>query len=127
MDRHHRPHRALNGQTPLMAFTARLKARHEAPHAAPHLRVRRDTVDRAGGVTLRYLSRLRHLRVGRFYSGARITLLVVRAHIRVADEDGRLIRELTIDPTRDYQPPGTPCDRPKIVDYVPRQVGTIQG
>jgi hypothetical protein len=28
---HHRPHRALDGQTPLMAFNARLKARPEAP------------------------------------------------------------------------------------------------
>jgi hypothetical protein len=26
---------------------------------------------------------------------------------------GELIRELTIDPTRDYQPRGVPCGRPK--------------
>jgi len=122
---HYRPHRALDGQTPLMAFNARLKAHPEAPHAPPHLRVRRDTVDKAGRVTLRYLSRLRHIGVGRHYIGERITLLVAGTHIRIVDEDGRLIRELTLDPARDYQPLGTPCGRPKIGHYVPRQVGTI--
>jgi hypothetical protein len=122
---HHRPHRALNGQTPLMAFNARLKAHPEEPHVAPHLRVRHDTVDKSGRVTLRYLSRLRHIGIGRFYIGARITLLVAGPHIRVVDEHGNLIRELTIDPARDYQPLGTPCGRPKIGHYVPRQVGTI--
>ncbi|MGD0195709.1 MAG: hypothetical protein ABSC35_12700 [Candidatus Dormibacteria bacterium] len=40
-------------------------------------------------------------------------------------EDGSLIRELVLDPTRDYQPLGTPVGRPKIGHYVPRQVGTI--
>jgi len=82
-------------------------------------------VDKAGRVTLRYLSRLRHIGVGRHYIGERITLLVAGTHIRIVDEDGRLIRELTLDPARDYQPLGTPCGRPKIGHYVPRQVGTI--
>ena len=122
---HHRPHRAISGRTPLMAINSRLKARPEAPPAAPHLRVRHDTVDKAGRVTLRYLSRLRHIGIGRYYIGARITLLVAGHHIRVVDEDGRLPRELTIDPTRDYQPLGTPTGRRKIGHYVPRQVGTI--
>jgi hypothetical protein len=82
-------------------------------------------VDKAGRVTLRHLSRLHHIGVGRHYIGERITLLVAGAHIRVVDENGGLIRELTLDPTRDYQPLGTPCGRPKIGHYVPRQVGTI--
>jgi hypothetical protein len=108
-----------------MAFNARLKARPETPHVAPHLRVRHDTVDKAGRVTLRHLSRLHHIGIGRRYIGARITLLVAGPHIRVVDADGGLLRELTIDPTRDYQPLGTPVGRPKIGHYVPRQVGTI--
>jgi len=66
-----RPHRALNGQTPLMASNARLKAHPEEPHVAPHLRVRHDTVDKAGRVTLCYLSRLRHIGIGRYYIGMR--------------------------------------------------------
>jgi len=108
-----------------MDFNARLKSRPDEPPVAPHLRVRHDTVDKAGRVTLRYLSRLRHIGIGRSYIGMRITLLVAGPHIRVVNDDGRLIRELTIDPTRDYQPLGTPCGRPKIGHYVPRQVGTI--
>jgi hypothetical protein len=46
-------------------------------------------------------------------------------NVRVIREDGSLIRELVLDPTRDYQPLGTPTGRPKIGHYVPRQVGTI--
>ena len=64
-------------------------------------------------MTLRYLSRLRHIGIGSYYIGTRITLLIAGPHIRVVDEDGTLIRELTIDPTRDYQPLGTPSGRPK--------------
>jgi hypothetical protein len=29
-------------------------------------------------------------------------------HIRVLDTDGELLRELTLDPTRDYQPQARP-------------------
>jgi len=48
-----RPHRALGGRTPLVAWNARLKA-HPAPIAAPTLfRVRLDKIDRSGRVTLR--------------------------------------------------------------------------
>jgi hypothetical protein len=90
------PHRALTGQTPLIALTlaSRLVPKH--PVRAPsHLR---DTVVKAGRVTLRYLSRLRHIGVGRRYVGARITLLVAGTYCRVVDEGGRLSLELTSIP-----------------------------
>jgi hypothetical protein len=76
-------------------------------------------------VTLRYLSRLHHIGIGRYCIGNLVTLLVASAHIRVVDEDRRLIHELTLHPTRDYQPLGTPTGRRKIGHHVPRQVGTI--
>jgi hypothetical protein len=41
-----------------------------------------------------------------------LTLLVAGGHVRVVAEDGSLLRELTLDPQRDYQPLGTPCGRP---------------
>ena len=41
--------------------------------------------------------------------GTRVTLLIDNMHIRVISRDtGQLIRELTLDPTRDYQPRGVP-------------------
>jgi hypothetical protein len=33
-----------------------------------------------------------------------VILLVADLDVRVLSEDGELIRELTLDPTRDYQP-----------------------
>ncbi len=58
-----RPDRSLGGTTPLAAFNARVKAKPSMP-TVTHFRVRRDKVDRFGRVTLRYLSRLRHIHVG---------------------------------------------------------------
>ena len=100
----HRPHRALAGQTPLTAFHARLRARPAGPEPAVHYRVRHDWVDKSGRVTLRYLSRLRHICLGRTHAGVPVRLLVANKHVRVIREDGSLLRELVLDPSRDYQP-----------------------
>ena len=99
----HRPHRALGQRTPLVAWSARLQAKPELPPAATHFRVRQDKVDGDGRVTLRYLSRLRHIYVGRAHRRERIRLLVADAHVRVIREDGQLLGELTLDPRRNYQ------------------------
>lgn len=64
----------------------------------------RSKVDKAGRVTLRYLSRLHHIGVGRAHFGEPVRLLVANKHVRVIREDGSLLRELTLD----YQPLGTP-------------------
>jgi hypothetical protein len=103
-----RPHRALNGATPLVAFNARLKAHPSQPPSTTHFRVRQDRTDTNGTVTLRYLSRLRHIALGRVHNYERVTLLVAGRHVRVVGADGSLIRELTIDPERSYQGLGTP-------------------
>jgi len=117
----HRPHRALGGQTPLTAFHARLKARPEGLDAAVHYRVRHDRVDQQGRVTLRYLSRLRHIGLGRAHAGVPVRLLVANKHVRVIREDGSLLRELDLDPGRDYQP-----QKPaQIGHYHLRQTGTM--
>jgi transposase InsO family protein len=122
---HHRPHRALHGRTPLVAFSARLKAHPAAAVPAPHFRVRRDRVDKNGRVTLRYLSRLYHVGVGRAHSGKAVRLLVADAHIRVVAEDGQLLRELTLDRARDYQPLGTRPGPPRVVHDVVRQASAM--
>ena len=120
-----RPHRALGGRTPLVAFNARLKARPEGPPPATHFRVRKDRTDLKGTVTLRYLSRLRHIPLGAAHRHRPVTLLVAGRHVRVVAEDGSLLRELTLDPARDYQPLGTPCGRPRVVHDVVRQASTM--
>jgi hypothetical protein len=99
-----RPHRALDGRTPAQAFAARIKAGPAAEPASVQYRVRHDRIDKTGSVTLRYRSRLRHIRIGAAYSNQPVLLFVAGAEVRVVTEEGELLRTLTIDPSRDYQP-----------------------
>ena len=124
----HRPHRALAGQTPLHAFHARIHAGPSNATPPTHYRVRHDRVDKTGRVTLRYLSRIHHIGLGAAYKHQRITLLVANKDVRVLADDGSLIRALTLDPSRDYQPLGTPPGRrprPTLVNDVLRQVSSM--
>jgi transposase InsO family protein len=100
-----RPHRALGRRTPAEAFEARPKAAPSVPgYVVPaHTRVRRDRVDKVGRVTLRYNSRLHHIGLGRRQAGRRVLMLVVDLRVRVVTEDGDLLRDLLLDPDRDYQ------------------------
>ncbi|HET7485924.1 MAG TPA: integrase core domain-containing protein, partial [Solirubrobacterales bacterium] len=103
-----RPHRALGGRTPLQAYSARIKARPvEAPEPETHFRIRHDKVDTAGTVTLRHDSKLHHIGIGRAHKGKPVKLLIADRDVRILDpETGELIRRLTLDPSRDYQPIG---------------------
>jgi transposase InsO family protein len=100
-----RPHRALARRTPAQAFAARTKAtpRRPAITVPSQHRVRRDRIDQAGKVTLRYRSKLLHLGVGRRYIGTRVMLLVADRDVRIINDDGELLAEFTIDPTKTYQ------------------------
>jgi transposase InsO family protein len=100
-----RPHRAITRRTPAAAFNARAKAKPaNAPlHLTPHCRIRQDKVN-AGNITLRYRSRLYHVAVGRRHERARVLVLVADRDVRVLTTDGQVIRHLTLDPTRLYQP-----------------------
>lgn len=101
-----RPHRALDGRTPLQAYSARVKAKPADRDARfpAHFRVRQDKVDAYGKVSMRYTSKLHHIGLGRAHKGRTIKLLIADQNIRVIDLNGQLIRKLTLDPTRDYQP-----------------------
>jgi transposase InsO family protein len=112
-----RPHRSLGNRTPLQAFNARLKATPSPTEPQVDYRVRRDRLDAGGRVTLRYLSRLRHFHVSYKRRGQPVILLVAGDHVRVFAEDGELLRELTLDPSRDYQP----SSRPTLVRHQVRQ------
>ena len=99
-----RPHRSLDRQTPAAVFNSRLKARPADTPAPVDHRVRRDKVDRFGKLTLRYLGRLRHIPVGVAHKNRKVRIFVAGADVRVVTEDGELLRALTLDPTRSYQP-----------------------
>lgn len=106
---HDRPHRSLPHQaTPATAYTARPKA-NPANRTDTHNRVRRDRIDQAGVITLRVAGRLHHIGVGRTYTGTRVLVLIQDLHIRIIHAaTGELLRELTLNPSKDYQPTGAP-------------------
>jgi hypothetical protein len=58
-------------------------------------------------VTLRVNGRLHHIGIGRTHARTHVILLVHDLHVRVvAATTGELLRELIIDPDKDYQPTG---------------------
>ena len=108
---HRRPHRSLpHRATPATAYSTRPKATpRDGRNTDTHARVRHDKISKAGTVTLRIHGQLRHIGIGRTYAGTYVILLVQDLQVRVVNAaTGELIRELTIDPRRDYQPTGRP-------------------
>jgi transposase InsO family protein len=110
-----RPHRSLPGRaTPATAYAARPKASPGDRGADTHDRVRTDRIDATGIVTLRHNGRLHHIGIGRPHARTRVLLLVQDLHIRVVNAGtGELLRELTLNPDKDYQPTGRPSGWPK--------------
>ncbi|MCR1784583.1 IS481 family transposase [Nocardioides carbamazepini] len=108
---HRRPHRSLpHRATPATTYTTRPKATpHADRNSDAHDRTRHDIVSTAGNVTLRVAGRLRHIGVGRTYARTRVILLVHDLHVRVINAaTGELLRDLIVDPSKDYQPKNPP-------------------
>jgi transposase InsO family protein len=108
---HRRPHRSLPHRATPATLYATLPKALPGPSrdADTHDRVRHDRIDKSGCVTLRHNGRLHHIGVGRTHAGTHVILLARDLQIRiVAAITGELLRELTLDPERDYQPTGAP-------------------
>jgi len=100
-----RPHRSLGRVTPAAAYVRLPKAGPAGSTAGAHHRVRHDRVHTSGVVTLRHNGRLHHIGIGRAHAGTVVVMLVVDLDVRVVDATtGELLRHLTLDPERDYQP-----------------------
>jgi transposase InsO family protein len=112
---HRRPHRSLpHRATPATAYTTRPKATPTASRDTDsHDRVRFDRVSKTGNLTLRVAGKLRHIGIGRAHARTHVILLVHDLDVRIVNAaTGELLRELTIDPERDYQPRTTTPKRP---------------
>lgn len=110
---HHRKHRSLNRRTPAEVYAARAKATPEH-NTGGHFRIRDDTVDAGGSVTLRRAGRMHHIKLGMEHARTPVRMLVHDLHVIVIDRDtAEILRELTIDPSKDSQPRGAkPGPRP---------------
>jgi transposase InsO family protein len=99
-----RIHRALPPRTtPTQAYNALPKAAPPTSTANQHFRIRRDTVDDCGKLTLRYASRLHHLGIGAAHAGAKVLILITTATVTVlTTPGGQLIASHHIDPDRNY-------------------------
>ncbi|GAB2602434.1 integrase core domain-containing protein [Pseudactinotalea suaedae] len=107
----HRPHRSLpHRATPATAYNNRIKATPGTALATPsHDRVRTDRIDASGVVTLRVAGKLRHIGIGRAHARTHVKLLIHDLDVTVINAStGEILRELTIDLTRDYQPTSKP-------------------
>ena len=113
-----RPHRAIGRKTPAAAFAARPAAGPAGLTAATtHYRIRHDRVDDSGVITLRYNSRLHHIGIGRAHARTHVLALIADLDIRVINRDtGELIRALTLNPAKNYQP------QPRKENDVPRHL-----
>ena len=115
-----RPHRSLaRRSTPATAYDARPRAVPGDRAADSHDRVRTDIIGTTGTVTLRTGGKLYHIGTGRAHAGTHVLMLVQDLHIRIIDAaTGELLRDLTLDPGRNYQPtrrpPGPPPGTPRL-------------
>ena len=97
-----RPHRALDRATPASAYRATPKALAGSPLLRQY-RVRFDTVDQFGKVTLRHGGMVHHLGVGNTRRGVKILLLIDEESVTVTDLDtGEVLSEHDIDDARNY-------------------------
>ena len=106
-----RPHRSLpHRATPATIYNTLPKASPGNDRSTDtHDRTRHDKIDKAGSVTLRVAGRLRHIGIGRTYARTDVILLVQDLHVTVINAaTGEILRDLIIDPRRDYQPTGRP-------------------
>ena len=74
----------------------------------PHTRIRHDKVDKSARFTLRHNGKLHHIGMGRKNIGKRLIVLIANLDIRVLDVEGKLLRHLTLDTSKDYQPLNPP-------------------
>jgi transposase InsO family protein len=100
-----RPHRALGRRTPQFAYQLIPKAAPTTPDDPGLWRVRYDTIDNEGKITIRYAGRLHHLGIGRRHARTEIICLIHNLDATVINSStGLVLAEFTIDPTRNYQP-----------------------
>lgn len=98
-----RPHRSLPGTTPAQAYNATIKATPTKQPLNAHYRVRHDTIDQFGKLTLRRAGKLHHLGIGRHYAKHEVLILVDEHEVTVTNQTtGEILGTYDINPDRNY-------------------------
>ena len=99
-----RPHRSLNRRTPNIVYYLLQKDKpNKKPE--PHHRIRKDIDNKEGKVTLRHAGKLHHIWIGRKHGRTPITMIINGLNIRAINtQTGEQLRELTLNPNKNYQP-----------------------
>jgi transposase InsO family protein len=98
-----RPHRAVGRATPGEAYRATPKAMAAGSRAEGHFRLRYDTTDRKGAISLRRAGRMHHLRVGAAHAGRRVLAIVDEHEVTVVALDtGEILSAHRIEPDKGY-------------------------
>ena len=98
-----RPHRAIGRRTPGEAYRAIPKDRPSGPAGRGHFRLRYDTTDSKGAITLRRAGRLHHLKVGQAHARTRVLAIVDEQEVTVVALDtGEILSSHLIEPDKGY-------------------------
>ena len=101
----HRPHRSIGRAVPAAIYHTLPKAQPAQDGQPSPWRIRHDRIDATGTVTIRHNSRLHHIGIGRRHAHTEILMIINNLNIRIINPTtGELLRQLTLNPDRDYQP-----------------------
>jgi transposase InsO family protein len=102
---HERPHKALGLKTPAHAYNDTVKAAPEGTSLTTHYRVRFDTIDKFGKLTLRRPGQIHHLGIGIKFAGIPVMMLVDETDVTVTHlKTGEVISSHVIDDNHNYWP-----------------------
>lgn len=98
-----RPHRAVGRVTPGEAYRATPKACPSSSRGRGHFRLRYDTTDGKGAITLRRGGRLHHLNAGILHARRRVLAIVDEQEVTlVALDTGEILSSHRIEPGKGY-------------------------
>ena len=98
-----RPHRATGRITPADAYRATPRALPSGVGGRGHFRLRYDTADSKGAMTLRRAGRLYHLKVGVAHARRRVLAIVDEREVMVVALDtGEILSAHRIEPDKGY-------------------------
>jgi transposase InsO family protein len=96
-----RPHRALGRRTPGETYRAIPREQPAGPAGRGHFRLRCDTTDSKGAMTLRRGGGMHHLKIGAAHARTRVIAIVDEQEVTVASlETGEISRATASSPTR---------------------------